>query len=129
MSSAQKSNFLKKLDSQNKLNLLRTHQEETRKKILRRRNGEKWDATASYIENDYETEKVTLGFWFLGLGLENWLFLWGFNICTFYGLLKLHYVKINECSIPRLLSLYHISLPSPLNHSRSTPHPACIFDE
>jgi hypothetical protein len=35
MSSAQKSNFLRKLDSQNKLDLLRIHQEESRKKILK----------------------------------------------------------------------------------------------
>jgi len=35
MSSTQKSNFLKKLDSQNKLDLLRIHQEETRKNKLK----------------------------------------------------------------------------------------------
>jgi len=67
---------------------------------------------------------------FFGLGPRKLTFFhWGFNNCTLHGLLKLHYLKLNECSIRRPLSLYHISLSSPLNHSQSTPHPPCIFYE
>ena len=32
----------------------------------------KWDAAASYIEKEYKEVKLTLGFGFLGLGLEKW---------------------------------------------------------
>jgi len=52
MSSTQKSNFLKKLDSQNKLDLLRIHQEETRKNKLKMEKKRRIHKTEEGVEKN-----------------------------------------------------------------------------
>jgi len=52
MSSTQKSIFLKKLDSQNKLDLLRIHQEETRKNKLKMEKKRRIHKTEEGVEKN-----------------------------------------------------------------------------